>query len=386
VREYFAILLFSALIVLSGDQSEAARFPRIGGGNIASFAFSYPPSVGPALPNGCGTPGPSISFTNAFGTFAWTNHQVEDPGVTPHEECGMWFVTLTPAGGGAAQQFTLPNGFGAYAMAQDNSVSHTVYLEQGDAIWYAFLGWSLTPSSNLLGEPVFLPAGPLQVPTVTGPFTPSPDSMTPITAPVGTLTSVEGVWTWGAADTGGDFFLLLNGATTGVSAHTLTIESNGTAFAAQAHTGSNKVFIGYQFSSGGSPTVGPVPRGIAYNPSYYSGQTICFTASTTCAPHISRAALGGANVAGHFIANATVTLSDGTTRAINGTDSFFNNPPTTATAAFQVASGQIQLSRALTVADDSATTGGPQAYFTFPVQNGVTMNAGWFQSNVDVGP
>jgi len=377
------------LLVLSFAGDGEARWPRVSGGSVVSFVFAFPPQahackLNPAvcLPGTPVTPGEdSFSLVNAFGTFAWTNRQVEDPGGTPHEQYGMWFVTLTPAGGGTPVQLSL-GGLGFMSMAQDQL--GTVYLEQGDANWSVFLGWTLTIVGS--PEPIFTPPGALQVPTVSGPFTPSPDSMTPITAPTGTLTSVDGVWTWGAADTGGDFFLLLNGATTGFSAHTLIIESNSHAFANQVHTGSSKVFLGYNWNSSGTPTAGPIPIGVSYAPSYYSEKNTCVAVSTSCVPIISIAGLGGSNVAGHLIATATISLSDGTTRAINGSDTFFNNPPGGATAAFQAAGGQIQLSRALVAGDEDVNTGGPQAYFAFPVQNGVTLSAGWFYSNVGVGP
>jgi hypothetical protein len=372
IRSAF-ILLIGALVGLSCAEAR----PRHGGGSNAGFTFSYPPQAN-VIPINPGES--SFSLVNTFGTFSWTNHQVEDPGGTPHEQYGMWDLLLTPAGGGTAQQLTLPNGLGAMSMAQDQN--GTVYIEQGDANWYVFLGWTLTIVGS--PEPIFTPPTAGQVPNVSGPFTPSADSMTPITAPVGTKTSVDGVWTWGAADTGGDFFLLLNGASTGVSAHTLTIESNGRAFANQAHTGSNKVFLGYSFGSSGAPTAGPIPIGIAFAPSYYSSNGSCVAASATCAPIVSRSGLGGSNVAGHLIATAMVTMSDGSGFA--GTYSFFNNPPGSATAAFQVVGNQIQLSRPLTIADDSVTNGGPQEFFAWPVQNGVTMSAGWYLSNVNIGP
>jgi hypothetical protein len=136
---------------------------------------------------------------------------------------------------------------------------------------------------------------PLPPSQVTPPFTPSPDG-TSITGGTGSLTSIDGVWSFGAAN-GSGWNLMLNGTNVGISGGTLAVDaieinSHGQVWARQAGTTNRNLWLEQVLTPEPPPTASPIPIGISMNPSING--TISHTAPV-----------------GTLIAVVTVTMSDG---------------------------------------------------------------------------
>ncbi len=328
-----ASLAFAACLMMMVGLAlavSAHTFLRGGAGVVGSL--SDPPS-GPAL-------------TTGYGTWTWGT-QVADPGT--HAATGWWWVKLN----GKVVFFSSQNQVG---------FAGNFFGDWYDGNWFAFqasYGFFNNCSPDICA-PYGFPT-PVTPPNAPGPFTPSPDT-TSITAPTGTVTSVDGVWTWGSSTGGGNYNVVLNGVPL-VNRNASQMQINGGGNIFLLRDDSNwYAYLNYAFCPATAPTAGSIPITIDMTPSYI--------------PHISVATGHSGNVVGSVV----FTTSDGSPFA--GTVSVTPDPALGAGASFLgYSGGNLVLTRDLTSGDL-----GTQAFDVYPTQNGVQLTSGAYYLNVGVDP
>jgi hypothetical protein len=376
--------LIQTVVPLLIARPAIAKLPglsRLKGGNFQPLVYSYPPN------------GPS--FTNTFGTVAWTPNQLKDPGGSAHEQNGCFWPTLTPVGGSPKVvqppgSFGLGGGMFAFAFGYNG----VIFGLQEDETWYDYNAWLWQGAPAFQGD-VTTPGdarspGPYVVPTSGGPFTPSADgtSINTTSSLNLTVTSMDGVWSFDAAGTfqahtGNAYTALLNGCPISYGPRyfqgtTITINSHSNTFL-QAGDSSWHPFLCYSLDNQASgPTASPIPVGMSFSPSFISSTTLISVGALTAAGH---------NVTGYQISTLTVTMSDGS--AFSGTTAF--SPITGNWGApygdpLKIVGNRLQLARPLGMSNPD-DTGVNHPYFTLSAtQNGVTLGRGanYFIMNVVV--
>ena len=159
--------------------------------------------------------------------------------------------------------------------------------------------WNVWDSYSWLYDGAYPPGSttldPLPPQQVTPPFTPSPDGTT-ITGGTGSLTSIDGVWSFGAPN-GSGWNLMLNGTLVGISGGNhatdmIEINSHGQVWVRDPGGANWRLWLEQVLTTSPPPTSLPIPIGISIVPS--DNTTISHTAPI-----------------GTLIAAITVTMSDG---------------------------------------------------------------------------
>ncbi len=146
-----------------------------------------------------------------------------------------------------------------------------------DHVWYQWVGgqWQPNFGADAASGPASMPTPPALPTTFSGPYIPSPDG-TAISGGTGSLTTLDGVWTFGSAN-GGGWNLVLNGQTMWLSnsgtpgvpiavTH-LQVSSHGHLFY-QTVDSAWHVWAGTQPNNSALGAVGsPIPVGMVFSPS-----------------------------------------------------------------------------------------------------------------------
>jgi hypothetical protein len=223
------------------------------------FSYAIPQTVESfsVSPDGSSITGGTGSLTTAYGTwtfgaeFAPTPQYGGAPFYRVHlngKPCYGWGDTIT-----GAQELRVANGGNLYAKTFD----------QWWFSWSEYY-WLFNDSPDLVPRPV------AALPTVYTTHTPSLDG-TEILDGAGSVTSVDGVWTFGELQSDGKWFPHLNGVRTVVDKYTvdkIQINAKGQAF---LHIGGGVGWViwqGFAYNTSTGPTVGPVPIDVKFNPSF----------------------------------------------------------------------------------------------------------------------
>jgi hypothetical protein len=193
--------------------------------------------------------------------------------------------------GGGSQSRVLLNGkpvailFTQGAQRMEVNYGGNLYAVFGgsDQLWSGWFGydWGDAGSPNLTG------GSPPPLPNYNPPYTPSPDGST-ISGGVGTLTTSDGNWSFGAAS-GAGWNVTLNGIVVGGFGPIITLEVN--AFGVlymQAFDTTWYTWVGNQPQHATSPQSGPVPIDVRFSPpnpqvpiSTPPGTVVCTATVTT---------------------------------------------------------------------------------------------------------
>ena len=314
---------------LAGNNSISAEQTVAAGSGLGyspDGSVSNPPS-GPALVNG-------------YGTWTWGTN-FAPPGI--HAANGWYWVKL--------------NGK-VVAFSGQNRVDfgEQLFVDEFDGNWFCFqaaYGLFVNFSPNI--GPPYGPPAPLVPPIANGPFIPSADG-TSITAPNGTVTSVDGVWTWGAQSGGSFYNLVLNGVPIlSVNASQVQVNSHGNLFLLRDN-GSWYAYLNYTLNPAVGPTANPIPVAIDLSPSYV---VVSWPAGTN----------------GATATTPAVTMSDGSIFA--GTLAVV---PVDTQNFLSVSGGRLVYNRNLTAGD----VGQPATFSVYATQNGVQLTSGAYQVEVGV--
>jgi len=299
-----------------------------------------PPGGGGLSPDGSSITGGTGSLVTGYGT--WT--------------FGPEFAPA-PAYGGPPFYAILLNGkrvwgygdviWGAQRMTVANGGN--LYVFTFDQQWWSWTDyfWLFNDSPNLNPMPI----DPLPT-TFAPPYTPSPDG-TSISGGVGSVTTDDGVWSFGAAETGG-WVPMLNGVPAAIGKKATTeiqVNAHGQAFLHIVNDGGFwATWEGSTYQPSSGPTSGPIPIDVTFSP------------SLGLPPHDSPV--------GTLLTTILVTMSDGST--FSGTLSLSG-------------SGDAALSPSSSVGPNLVTTQSPfpwggQLFYVTATQNGCTYT-GIFDTN-----
>jgi hypothetical protein len=292
-------------------------------GGATGLAISLPPN-GPTL-------------TNGYGPWAW-GAQVLAPGI--HAPNGWFWITLN----GKTVFFS-----GENVLAYGNQI----FADFTDGNWFCYQDnyqFQINCSGADLETDICAPYGNvIPVPNVGGPFTPSPDG-TAITAPTGTVTTVDGVWTWGTGTGGSNYQVWLNGVYIFHNASQMQVDSHGSLFYLK-DDGNWRAWLNYAECPAVAPTASPIPVTINMTPSWI---------------HTYSYPTGTVNT---VIAAAAVTMSDGS--AFSGTVSVTPDSIGFGANFLGYSGGNLVLTRNLMSGDIGA-----QGFDVYPSQNGVQLVSG----------
>jgi hypothetical protein len=299
------LFLLAAALLLVCAPGDAARRARNAGGNPAATGCATADGTqirsdsGLTLCTAYGTWGfgpffaPPAAYTGNPPANLFSGSPMGVPYLNGKPVCGF-----SQQFGCAVQGLRIDNGGNLYAFTFD----------QTWIVWANYF-WDWAGSPDL----VISPQPPL--PTVPATITPSSD-FTTITGPVGTVTSVDGVWTFAPTPIGGcsgtGYIARLNGIPVANSIEyidVIQINSNGRAFlhvvndcpARWTVWTANK----FQLATGG-PTAGPIPVNVLFSaaPCY---ETTCVSYAqfrhVTTPPFV--------NCAQTFLTSVSVVMSDG---------------------------------------------------------------------------
>ena len=162
---------------------------------------------------------------NGYGAFCWTPYRIFDAGGTGNDY-GVYYYMLNGKIVGWSSLNQIQQG-GTFFRERIPDQLINLYGDYSDALF---------PCCS----PTFVPvASPPAMPYVLGVnFTPSPDGSS-ITAPTAsTVTSVDGVWSFGTATSGGNYNILLNGVPAAQETGSkIVINASGNAFIQSATNG-----------------------------------------------------------------------------------------------------------------------------------------------------
>jgi hypothetical protein len=285
-------------------------------------------------------PPSGAALVNGYGTWIWGS-QIAPPGI--HAATGWFWVKL--------------NGKTVFFSGQNRiDFGGQFFADYFDGNWFCYQNnytFSVNCSPDICAP--YGPPTPIPPPIVTPPFTPSPDG-TSITAPSGTVTTADGVWTWGSASGGGNYNILLNGLYINANASQMQVNSHGSLFFLR-DIGGWYVWLNYAAMAATAPTSAPIPIAIDMVPSFIA--TMSWTAGH----------------AGGLVTTPTVTMSDGST--FSGT---WSVAPLSGQSPFlTVTGGNVVFSRDLTSSDI-----GGGLFSVYPSQNGVQMTSGASQFNIGI--
>jgi hypothetical protein len=284
-------------------------------------------------------PPSGAALVNGYGTWTW-GAQIAPPGI--HAAKGWYWVKL--------------NGKTVFLSGENRiNFGEQFFADYTDGNWFcfqAYYGFFINCSPNICAP--YGPPTPITPPIVTGPFTPSPDG-TSLTAPNGTVTTADGVWTWGAGTGGANYQVLLNGLYV-VNASQMQVNSHGNLFLLKDN-GNWYAWLNYALCRAAGPTASPIPVAIDMTPSFIPA--ISYTAAT----------------AGTVATRPIVTMSDGS--SFSGTLSV---TPNDTENYLSVSGGNIVFSRNLGPAD----VGQPASFNVFASENGVQLTSGAYLFQVGV--
>jgi hypothetical protein len=198
---------------------------------------------------------PTGTLVNAYGTWGWGDKYVPGPG---------W-------AGGVDQYFVTLNGKPAYGQNLKGPVRLTlssgdIYGWEHDQQWWL---WRNYDWKDMVSSPDFVPTpGVSPTPNYSPPYTPSADG-TAVSGGVGSLTTVDGVWTFGAPGPFGGYLLMLNGivATQGTGFTDMQVNAFGQMFMRQADSGQPwYAWNAMRFQPSAGPTSGPIPVNASFDP------------------------------------------------------------------------------------------------------------------------
>jgi hypothetical protein len=196
-----------------------------------------------------------------------------------------------------------------------------IYGIANDQIWYGWqnYSWQTNDGADLSSGPA--PTGnglfPPPLPTYAPPYTPSPENTT-ITGGTGTLTTLDGGFSFGAAS-GSGWRLMLNGIPIAVDSSaptdytvvdTVTVYGHGQLFFRMASDSTWRCWTGNQQNGSAGPTASPVPVAMSLSPSRPQ-----LAASSPVGTHVgtvSAVMSDGSGFAG------TIVIGDTTNFAVSG--------------------------------------------------------------------
>jgi hypothetical protein len=316
---------------LAGNNAVSAQ-QTVSGGSGLGFSpdetISNPPG-GAALING-------------YGTWTW-GAQIASHGI--HAPNGWYWVKL--------------NGKTVFFSGQNRiDFGEQFFADWFDGNWFCYqanYGFFINCSPSICAP--YGPPTPITPPIVTGPFTPSPDG-TSLTAPNSTVTTADGIWTWGTGTGGANYQLVLNGVYLDINASQVQVNSHGNLFLLRDN-GSWYAWLNYALCPATGPTSGPIPVAINMSPSFIP--TISF----------------GSGLAGNVMSTPAITMSDGST--FSGTVSVTPDLLGLGANFLTYSGGKLVLTRNLTSSDE-----GPQVFDVYPSQNGVQLTSGAHLFNMGV--